>query len=187
MGACCSVHGGAGVLISIGLMEKIPLSFMETCMASMTGTGEAILAGFPNPSTPLKAQRALHHSSTCSCSSVLTLYITGMKIGGSGQCAMQQTSQQLSMFLFMHTVLLRALMYCRMLCVSDFRRVFGDVVFLSVLDWFCWCLTDAVVQVVTPSYLGVCGRQVMPSQIQGTVSTTGKQRALILVQNPAGN
>ena len=41
MGAGCSVHGGAGVLISIGLMKKVPLSFMETCMASMTGTGES--------------------------------------------------------------------------------------------------------------------------------------------------
>lgn len=43
MCACCSVHGGAGVLMSIGLMEKIPLSFMESCMASMTGTGESSL------------------------------------------------------------------------------------------------------------------------------------------------
>ena len=42
-------------------------------------------------------------------------------------------------------------------------------------------------QVVMHSYLGVFGRQVMPSQILGTVSTTGKQRALILVQSPAGN
>ena len=38
---CCSVHGGAGVLMSIGLMEKIPLSFMENCVASMTGTGQS--------------------------------------------------------------------------------------------------------------------------------------------------
>ena len=30
------------MLISIGLMEKIPLSFMESCMASMTGTGDLI-------------------------------------------------------------------------------------------------------------------------------------------------
>lgn len=34
-----SIHGGAGAIMSIGLMERLPLSFMEDCMAEMSGTG----------------------------------------------------------------------------------------------------------------------------------------------------
>lgn len=34
-----SIHGGAGAIFSIGLMQRLPLKFMEDCMATMTGTG----------------------------------------------------------------------------------------------------------------------------------------------------
>ncbi|DBA79457.1 TPA: hypothetical protein ACH3X2_007729 [Trebouxia sp. C0005] len=40
-----SIHGGAGAIFSIGLMQKLPLKFMEDCMATMTGTGgDALLS-----------------------------------------------------------------------------------------------------------------------------------------------
>ena len=39
----CSIHGGAGAIFSIGLMQRLPLKFMEDCMATMTGTGESAL------------------------------------------------------------------------------------------------------------------------------------------------
>ena len=43
-GECgCSIHGGAGAIMSVGLMERLPLKFMENCMATMTGTGESSL------------------------------------------------------------------------------------------------------------------------------------------------
>ena len=44
---CCSIHGGAGAIMSIGLMERLPLSFMEDCMADMSGTGESSLCIVP--------------------------------------------------------------------------------------------------------------------------------------------
>lgn len=34
-----SIHGGAGAIFSIGLMQRLPIKFMEDCMATMTGTG----------------------------------------------------------------------------------------------------------------------------------------------------
>ena len=33
--------------MSIGLMERLPLSFMEDCMADMSGTGESPLCIVP--------------------------------------------------------------------------------------------------------------------------------------------
>lgn len=34
-----SMHGGAGAVISVGLLQKIPLNWMEGCIQSLTSTG----------------------------------------------------------------------------------------------------------------------------------------------------
>ena len=42
----CSMHGGAGALMSIGLMERLPLSFMDKCMSEMSRSsgGDALIS-----------------------------------------------------------------------------------------------------------------------------------------------
>ena len=35
----CSMHGGAGGIMSIGLMRKVSLEFMEACTKSLYSTG----------------------------------------------------------------------------------------------------------------------------------------------------
>ena len=44
--------------MSIGLMERIPLHFMEECMATMTGTGEC--PALPCPALPCPTRMLLH-------------------------------------------------------------------------------------------------------------------------------
>lgn len=43
---CCSMHGGAGALMSIGLMERLPLSFMDRCMSELARSsgGDALIS-----------------------------------------------------------------------------------------------------------------------------------------------
>ena len=46
------MHGGAGAIISIGLMNQLPIDFMERCVADISnGTGES----FPLPNYPTLA------------------------------------------------------------------------------------------------------------------------------------
>lgn len=42
----CRMHGGAGALMSIGLMERLPLSFMDRCMKDLTRSsgGDALIS-----------------------------------------------------------------------------------------------------------------------------------------------
>ena len=39
-----SMHGGAGALISIGMLKKVSLEFMEDCVLGEWSTGAALLA-----------------------------------------------------------------------------------------------------------------------------------------------
>ena len=43
---CCSMHGGAGALMSIGLMERLPLGFMDRCMSELARSsgGDALIS-----------------------------------------------------------------------------------------------------------------------------------------------
>lgn len=42
----CRMHGGAGALMSIGLMERLPLSFMDRCMKDLARSsgGDALIS-----------------------------------------------------------------------------------------------------------------------------------------------
>ena len=42
----CRMHGGAGALMSIGLMERLPLSFMDRCMKDLVRSsgGDALIS-----------------------------------------------------------------------------------------------------------------------------------------------
>ena len=65
----CSIHGGAGAILSVGLMQRVPLKFMEDCMSGMTGTGKSSLPCIalpqhapPHPALPRAALPCLAQS-----------------------------------------------------------------------------------------------------------------------------